>query len=109
MKIDLLPIGSRFQWKGRSYTKVGPMTAAADGGGTEFVPKHAALQPIPGETPPPAVPAEASGAIDAAKVKAASRPITARRSVSRTRQAGWHCSARGPGSSRRSVRSLSRA
>ncbi|WP_345794590.1 hypothetical protein AAG895_05850 [Thauera sp. JM12B12] len=71
MKIDLLPIGSRFQWKGRSYTKVGPMTAAADGGGTEFVPKHAALQPIPGETPPPAVPAEASAAIDAAKVKAA--------------------------------------
>jgi len=71
MKIDLLPIGSRFQWKGRSYTKVGPMTAAADSGGTEFVPKHAALQPIPGETPPPTVPAETSAAIDAAKVKAA--------------------------------------
>ena len=35
MKIDQLPIGTRFQWKGRSYTKVGPMTAAADGGGVE--------------------------------------------------------------------------
>ena len=33
MKIDQLPIGTRFQWKGRSYTKVGPMTAAADAGG----------------------------------------------------------------------------
>jgi hypothetical protein len=71
MKIDLLPIGSRFQWKGRSYTKVGPMTAAADGGGTDLIPKHAALQPVPGETPPPAAPAETAAALDAAKVKAA--------------------------------------
>ena len=56
MKIDQLPIGTRFQWKGRSYTKVGPMTAAADSGGVDFIPKHAALQPIPGEAPPPVPP-----------------------------------------------------
>ena len=71
MKIDQLPIGTRFQWKGRSYTKVGPMTAAADGGGVDFIPRHAALQPVPGEAPPPAAPAEAAAALDAAKVKAA--------------------------------------
>lgn len=71
MKIDQLPIGTRFQWKGRNYTKVGPMTAAAEAGGVEFVPKHATLQPIPGEAPPPLVPDEPTGALDAGKVKAA--------------------------------------
>jgi hypothetical protein len=71
MKIDQLPIGSRFQWKGRSYTKVGSMTASADGGGVDFIPRHAALQPIPGEAPPPAAQAEAVPPLDAAKVKAA--------------------------------------
>lgn len=71
MKIDQLPIGARFQWKARSYTKVGPMTAAADGGGVDFIPKHAALLPVPGETPPPVTPAEAAQPLDAAKVKAA--------------------------------------
>lgn len=71
MKIDQLPIGTRFQWKGRSYTKVGPMTAAADGGGVDFIPKHAALLLIPGEAPPPAAPAETTPPLDAAKVKAA--------------------------------------
>lgn len=71
MKIDQIPIGTRFQWKGRSYTKVGPMTAAADSGGVDFIPKHAALQPIPGEAPPPAVQAETAPPLDAAKVKAA--------------------------------------
>lgn len=71
MKIDQLPIGARFQWKARSYTKVGPMTAAADGGGVDFIPKHAALQPIAGEAPPPLPPAESAPPVDAAKVKAA--------------------------------------
>ena len=47
MKIDQLPLGARFRWKGRNYTKVGPMTASADAGGVDFIPKHAALQPIP--------------------------------------------------------------
>lgn len=71
MKIDQLPNGTRFQWKGRNYTKVGPMTAAAESGGVDFIPKHAVLQPIPGETPPPAPTDETSATLDAAKVKAA--------------------------------------
>ncbi|HRP24142.1 hypothetical protein [Thauera sp.] len=71
MKIDQLPIGARFQWKGRNYTKVGPMTAAAESGGVDFIPKHAVLQPIPGEAPPPAPTDEAAGTLDAARVKTA--------------------------------------
>ncbi|MBS0543744.1 MAG: hypothetical protein JSR40_08410 [Proteobacteria bacterium] len=71
MKIDQLPTGARFQWKGRKYSKVGPMTAAADDGGVEFVPKHAALQPIPGEAPPAAPEEDTAPALNAAKVKAA--------------------------------------
>ncbi|MBS0512151.1 MAG: hypothetical protein JSR42_13375 [Proteobacteria bacterium] len=71
MKIDQLPPGARFQWRGRNYTKVGPMTAAADSGGVDFIPKHANLQPIPGEAPP-AAPEEATAPpLDAARVKAA--------------------------------------
>lgn len=71
MKIDQLPIGTRFQWKGRSYTKVGPMTAAADAGGVDFIPEHAALQPVPGEAAPSVPAIEAAPPLDAAKVKAA--------------------------------------
>ena len=71
MKIDQLPSGARFQWKGRNYTKVGPMTAAADSGGVDFIPKHATLQPIPGEALPTMPADDATPPLDAAKVKAA--------------------------------------
>lgn len=70
MKIDQLPLGARFQWKGRSYTKVGPMTAAAESGGVDFIPKHAALQPVPGEAPP-VLADDTAASLDAAKVRAA--------------------------------------
>ncbi len=71
MKIDQLPIGSRFQLKGRTYTKVGPMTGSDESGSVVFVPKHAALQPVPGETPPPPPPDAAAASLDGAKVTAA--------------------------------------
>lgn len=70
MKIDQLPIGARFQWKDRSYTKVGPMTASAESGGVDFIPKHAALQPVPGEAPP-VMTDDTAATLDAAKVRAA--------------------------------------
>lgn len=70
MKLDHLPIGARFQWKGRLYTKIGPMTAAGETGGSVFIPKHAVLQPAPGEAPPEPPP-RAAGPLDAAKVLAA--------------------------------------
>ena len=69
MKIDLLPLGARFQWKGITYTKVGPMTASAEsGGGSAFIPKHAALQPVPGEAPPQAAPQPKAQTLKTAKV-----------------------------------------
>ncbi len=71
MKIDKLPTGTRFQWKGRNYTKVGPMTAAADSGGVDFIPKHATLQPIPGEAWAAAAEQEPAPPLAAARVKAA--------------------------------------
>lgn len=71
MKIHLVPIGARFQWKGITYTKIGPMTASGESGGVAFIPKHAVLKPVPGETPPPEPPAAAARTLDAAKVKAA--------------------------------------
>ena len=71
MKIDKLPTGTRFQWKGRHYTKVGPMTAAAESGGVDFIPKHATLQPIPGETWAATAEQEPAPPLDAAKVRTA--------------------------------------
>ncbi|MHB1372640.1 MAG: hypothetical protein ACYC5W_13605 [Thauera sp.] len=71
MKIDKLPPGARFHWKGRNYTKVGPMTAAADVGGVDFIPKHATLQPIPGEAWAAKAEQEPAPALDSAKVRAA--------------------------------------
>lgn len=46
MKIGQLPIGARFQWKDRSYIKVGPMTAVADDGGVDFNPGSGNYLPI---------------------------------------------------------------
>lgn len=71
MKIDQLPLGARFQLKGRNYTKVGPMTASGEGGGSVFIPKHAVLQPVPGEAPAAAPPDPAVRPLDAARVRAA--------------------------------------
>lgn len=71
MKIDQLPLGARFQFKGGTYVKVGPMTASGESGGTVFIPKHAVLQPVPGEAPPATQQEPLPQSLDAAKVKAA--------------------------------------
>lgn len=68
MKIDQLPIGARFVLNGKTFTKVGPMTAAADAGGTSFIPKHATLQALPGESAPEPA---AARTLDAGRVRAA--------------------------------------
>lgn len=70
MKIHQLPMGSRFQLKGRTYTKVGPMTASDESGGVSFIPKHATLQPVPGEAPPVLVD-DSPRSVEMAKVVAA--------------------------------------
>ncbi|KAB2966499.1 hypothetical protein [Zoogloea sp.] len=53
MKINLLPIGARFEYDGQIYTKTGPITATAEKGGQRMIPRHAALRPVDGYTPPP--------------------------------------------------------
>ncbi|ANQ85691.1 hypothetical protein dqs_2661 [Azoarcus olearius] len=70
MKINLLPLGARFLLKGRIHTKVGPMTASDEAGAVSFIPKHAVLQPVPGEAPPVLLEESPKG-LDAAKVRAA--------------------------------------
>lgn len=71
MKIDQLPLGARFQFKGGTYVKVGPMTASGASGDTVFIPKHAVLQPVPGEALPEMPQDAPAQSLDAAKVKAA--------------------------------------
>jgi len=70
MKLDHLPLGARFVYKGRVMSKVGPMTAAAEQGGTVFIPKHAVLGPVPGESPPEPPPSRPAS-VDTDRVRAA--------------------------------------
>lgn len=71
MKLDHLPLGARFHWKGVTYTKVGPMTASGETGGAVFIPKHATLQPVPGEGAPQVPPRARNEPLVAARVIAA--------------------------------------
>ena len=69
MKINLIPLGTRFEYEGEIYTKTGPMTAASEKGGQRMIPRYAVLRPV-GEIPP-APPAAPGRQVDAAKVRAA--------------------------------------
>lgn len=51
MKINLIPLGTRFEYEGEIYTKTGPMTAASEKGGQRMIPRHATLRPVDGFTP----------------------------------------------------------
>lgn len=44
MKFQHLPIGARFEYEGRWYTKVGPLVAAEEGGGQRMIPRYAVLR-----------------------------------------------------------------
>lgn len=56
MKFQLLPLGARFEFEGRVYTKTGPLTASGEDGGQRMIPRFAALKPLDGAVPktPPA-------------------------------------------------------
>lgn len=56
MKINLIPIGARFEYEGEIYTKTGPITAASEKRGQRMIPRHAVLRPV-GELPPAPPPA----------------------------------------------------
>lgn len=69
MKLHQLPHGARFEYQGKIFTKVGPLTAAATEGGLQLVPRYAELQPL--DALPPQVTADAARSVTVASVRAA--------------------------------------
>lgn len=69
MKLNQIPMGARFEYKGMVLTKTGPMTAATEKGGQHFIPKFAVLKPVAGEPAP--LPAAESRMLNAETVLAA--------------------------------------
>jgi hypothetical protein len=53
MKFQLLPVGARFEFEGKVYTKTGPVQASSSEGGSRMIPRYASLKPLDG-TPAPA-------------------------------------------------------
>jgi hypothetical protein len=52
MKFQQLPIGTRFEFEGREYTKTGPVTASSEQG-LRMIPRFAVLRPLDGYVAPP--------------------------------------------------------
>lgn len=52
MKLQFLPMGARFEFEGKIYTKTGPLTAVAESGGQRMIPRHAVLRPLEYVAPP---------------------------------------------------------
>ncbi|HXE38299.1 MAG TPA: hypothetical protein VN639_07455 [Azonexus sp.] len=48
MKLQHLPIGARFEYKGQVFVKTGPLTAASEEGGQQIIPRSAVLKPLDG-------------------------------------------------------------
>lgn len=46
MKLQHLPIGARFEYKGQIFVKTGPLTAASEPGGQQVIPRSAVLRPL---------------------------------------------------------------
>lgn len=44
MKFQHLPIGARFDFEGKHYTKTSPLVASEDGGGQRMIARYAVLQ-----------------------------------------------------------------
>ena len=51
MKFQLLPIGARFEFEGKCYTKASPLVAAEDGGGQRMIARYAVLHPLRDDRP----------------------------------------------------------
>ena len=54
MRFPQLPIGARFEYQGKVYVKVGPISASAEEGGQRMIPRHAMLRVLDGSAPAPA-------------------------------------------------------
>ena len=46
MKLHQLAMGARFEYEGKVFTKTGPITASADEGGQQMIPRYASLKPF---------------------------------------------------------------
>lgn len=69
MKINLIPIGTRFEYEGEVFTKTGPITATSDSGSPRMIPRYANLKPV-GDMPPPPPPPP-TRQVDAATIRTA--------------------------------------
>lgn len=65
MKLQQLPMGARFEYKGEIMVKAGPLTATKESGGTCLIPRYAVLKPLDAVAPVSAV---ATRSLDEAKV-----------------------------------------
>lgn len=48
MKLQHLPIGTRFEFEGKIFVKTGPLTASSEQGGQRMIPRSALLKPLDG-------------------------------------------------------------
>lgn len=48
MKFQQLAMGARFEYEGKSYTKIGPLTAINEAGEQRMIPRFAVLTPVEG-------------------------------------------------------------
>jgi len=46
MRLQDLPVGTRFEYQGKVFVKTGPITAASETGGQQMIPRHAVLKPL---------------------------------------------------------------
>lgn len=46
MKLQHLAIGARFEYEGKVFVKTGPITASAENGGQQIIPRYAVLKPL---------------------------------------------------------------
>ncbi|MFZ2268358.1 MAG: hypothetical protein WAV95_12360 [Azonexus sp.] len=46
MKLQDIPIGGRFEYDGKIFTKNGPLTASSEQGGKCMIPRYANLRPL---------------------------------------------------------------
>lgn len=68
MKLQQLAVGARFEYEGKVFVKTGPMTASAEVGGQQLIPRYAVLKPLDVADPAPGV---AARRLDPARVRRA--------------------------------------
>jgi hypothetical protein len=65
MKFTQLPIGARFRYQGRLYSKTSPLAASAEDGAQRLIPRSATVQPAePTSEAAPSAPHDRRAALD---------------------------------------------